>query len=428
MRDLAIFLIGAICCAAIPTVSACRRITTPAEPLAQGTVGPAATRADDVPEVFSVQLSGPPAGFYRAEAEVGTGSPLERRVRGRFPGLRIDPCLQRAAAAHLEVETALVDHLPLAFTEFAMHWAGCPDPSATVSVLLTTEDGDEALLDQIEELTANEEYTHIGVARDAAEPPYRARWLVLLTNRLFTLRPVPTSVEGGGTLPLQFRVDDRFARVTVAVTRPRGEIETFNAGLGGGQAVAAVPIAGQVGRQWIELIGHGRQGPHVLALFPVAIGRPPPEIWVGSPRPDERWVDTVEEAEELASDLIRKDRARFDLPEIQRDPRLDAIARQHSIEMASSGYFAHVSPSTGSVADRLQAQGYQASFAAENIAMGSLLIEAQESLMRSPGHRAAILSPEATHFGVGVAFRDQEVGPVSLLTQVFVTRLEDADR
>jgi uncharacterized protein YkwD len=68
---------------------------------------------------------------------------------------------------------------------------------------------------------------------------------------------------------------------------------------------------------------------------------------------------------------------------------------------------------------------WAASFAAENIAMGPLLTEAEESLLRSPGHRAAILSPEATHFGVGVASRNEQgFGRVHYVTQIFLRRPE----
>jgi hypothetical protein len=342
-----------------------------------------------------------------------------------MPGITVDPCLQRAAAAHFEAPPELIDNLPLAFTEFAMHWAGCPDATAAVSVLLSSQEDDLPLLDHLAELADSEEFTHLGVARGAAEAPYRVRWLLLLTRRQYSLRPVPTSVEGGTALPLQFQIDPRFDRVTVAVTTPQGEIQNINAGLSKGRAVASVPLGRAPGRQWVEIIGHGPRGPEVLALFPIAIGRPPPAIWVGRIRAGESWIDTVEDAEGFASDLIRQDRERFDLSELERDPRLDAIARLHSLDMASSDYFAHVSPSTGSIVDRLFAHGYLASFAAENIAIGSKITEAQESLMKSPGHRASILRSDATHFGVGVAFRREEFGTVHLLTQIFVTRIGD---
>ena len=42
--------------------------------------------------------------------------------------------------------------------------------------------------------------------------------------------------------------------------------------------------------------------------------------------------------------------------------------------------------------------------------------------MRSPGHRAAILTTDATHFGVGVVSTETEdFGSMFVLTQVFVT-------
>ena len=73
--------------------------------------------------------------------------------------------------------------------------------------------------------------------------------------------------------------------------------------------------------------------------------------------------------------------------------------------------------------DRLERSGYPTSLAMENIAMAPTLAEAQESLMRSPGHRAAILSPEATHFGVGVATRTAPGhGTVRHITQVYAQR------
>ncbi len=397
---------------------------SPAPDVAEPAV-PAAAH-DPAPDVFSVELGGEAATTYRTEGTRTPATPLGRRIRARFPELAVDPCLESAAKAHLGAPPPLAERMPLAFTEFALHWAGCPDATATVSELLTTEDDDGAVLRLLADLLSADRYTHVGAARAAAGPPYSARWLVLLANRGFSLHPVPTSGEPGSTLAVQFRVDPQLARVTVAVTHPRGEVHTIETGLSDGLGVASIPLADQVGRQWIELIGHGRTGPHVLALFPVSVGRPPPRLWVGQARPDESWIDTEEDAESFAADLIRTDRERFDLPEVIRDPELDAIARAYSREMADAGFFAHVSPTSGSIVDRLEASGYPATFAAENIAMGSNLSEAQDSLMRSPAHRATILAPQATHFGVGVAFRRHELVTMRLLTQIFVARLEVA--
>ena len=58
---------------------------------------------------------------------------------------------------------------------------------------------------------------------------------------------------------------------------------------------------------------------------------------------------------------------------------------------------------------------------AENLARSHYLHDAQESLMRSPGHRAAVLSQKATHLGVGVAITSDDQGQrLYHVTQVFV--------
>jgi hypothetical protein len=359
----------------------------------------------------------------RYQTDPDAPSPLGAAIRGRFPDLGFAACLERAAQAHSDLPPGFEQHIPLAFTEFALHWAGCPDPSASLSVLLTSEPGPRAMLDQLEKLLQRDRFSHVGAAASPAPPPYHTRWFILLVDRRMSMVPVPTSGDPGADLPLQFRLDDRFTAATLAVTSPRGSVATTAVGVGGGWAVAGVALAEEPGTQWVELIGLGPAGPEVLALFPIAVGRTPPVHWVGRQPADESWVDTTDEAESLAARLIEDDRARFGLSRLTWDPELAAVARAHSAEMADEGYFAHVSPRTGSVADRLEHAGYPATFAAENIAMGPTLTEAQEGLMRSPGHRAAVLAPEATHFGVGVASRrDPRRGTVHHLTQIFVRR------
>lgn len=374
------------------------------------------------PELYSIQLTGQPASQY--ETETTDLSPLSSLVSGaRFPGLAVSACLERAARAHAELPSGFEAHVPLAFTEFALHWAGCPDPTATLSVLLTDRADPGAMLERLSPLLQGAGFTHLGAASSPAPPPYSTRWFVLLVGRRMSLLPVATSAAPGAQLPLQFRLDGSYPRATIAVTTPRGVVETIAVGVSDGWAVAGVALADEVGTQWVELIGHGPSGPEVLALFPVEVGRAPARLWVGRPAGDESSVDTTEEAESLASQLVADDRFRFGVAALTWDPELAAIARAHSAEMAEEGYFAHISPRTGSVADRLRRAGYPASFAAENIAIAPTLGEAQESLMRSPGHRAAVLTPEATHVGIGVVTRrDPDHGTVHHVTQLFVRR------
>ncbi|HOC44391.1 MAG TPA: CAP domain-containing protein [Thermoanaerobaculales bacterium] len=371
--------------------------------------------------LHSIELQGDAASRYETESD--GRSHLGAVIARRFPDLAVAACLERAAQAHADLPAGLDLQVPLAFTEFALHWAGCPDPTTSLSVLLTSEPGPGPMLEQLAMVLHGASFTHVGAATSPATPPYAARWFVLLVDRRMSMSPVESAGEPGAQLPLQFRLDERYTGATIAVTRPRGEIEESAVGLSNGTAVAGVRLADEVGTQWIELIGHGPSGPEVLALFPVEVGRQPPRRWVGRPVADESWVDTTEEAESLAARLVDEDRSRFGLARLEWDPQLAAIARAHSSEMADEGYFAHLSPRTGSVVDRLEQSGYPATFAAENIAMAPTLGEAHDRLMQSPGHRAAVLTPNATHFGIGVVSRhDPRLGTVHHLTQLFVRR------
>lgn|GEM_PF-2658099 len=397
--------------------AACARAPVPP---AAGTPTPAPP-ASAAPALYSIELPGPAATRYQTDSD--SSSPLGAAVRSRFPQLGLAACLERAAQAHADLPAGFEHHIPLAFTEFALHWAGCPDPTASLSVLLTSEPGPGAMLDQLDTLLHRDSYSHAGAAASPAPPPYHTRWFILLVDRRMTMLPAPTSGDPGADLPLQFRLDDRFTGATIAVTSPRGSVSTTAVGVSRGWAVAGVALAEASGTQWVELIGHGPAGPEVLALFPIEVGRTPPAHWLGHQAADESWVDTTDEAESLAARLVDDDRARFGLSRLTWDAELATIARAHSAEMADEDYFAHVSPRTGTVVDRLEHAGYPATFAAENIAMGPTLTEAQESLMRSPGHRAAVLAPEVTHFGIGVASRrDPHRGTVHHLTQIFVHR------
>ncbi|MGA7672612.1 MAG: CAP domain-containing protein, partial [Nitrolancea sp.] len=78
------------------------------------------------------------------------------------------------------------------------------------------------------------------------------------------------------------------------------------------------------------------------------------------------------------------------------------VALEHSQEMLELGYFAHISPLRGSPTDRMDAAGVSYSVAGENIAYAPTVNVAERGLMRSPGHRANILSSDFTRIGIGV--------------------------
>lgn len=97
------------------------------------------------------------------------------------------------------------------------------------------------------------------------------------------------------------------------------------------------------------------------------------------------------------------------------------VARAHSGDMVRRDYFDHADPDGGRPADRVGKAGIAWTRVTENIAMNTGAADpvekAVQGWMDSPGHRANILDPEATHTGVGLA--EREDGGV-VFTQVFV--------
>ncbi|MBI2896338.1 MAG: hypothetical protein HYY06_22465 [Deltaproteobacteria bacterium] len=127
---------------------------------------------------------------------------------------------------------------------------------------------------------------------------------------------------------------------------------------------------------------------------------------------------TAEEQELLA--LINTSRAEAGLQPLGIDANLSAVARAHSLDMSTSGFFAHVSPTTGELTDRLAAGEIRFESAAENIALNLSVEAAHRALMDSPPHRANLLSPDLTTLGVGIVSNGRQL----VVTEDFIQPAE----
>ena len=120
--------------------------------------------------------------------------------------------------------------------------------------------------------------------------------------------------------------------------------------------------------------------------------------------------------EQKAGNLLNSDRAAYGLPPLVIDPALSRIARIKSEDMRDNQYFAHTSPTYGSVRDMLTRFGYPYKAAGENIANHATIEKSQAALISSPGHRRNILSTAYTKVGIGVAL---DKNGFVYLTQIF---------
>lgn len=97
------------------------------------------------------------------------------------------------------------------------------------------------------------------------------------------------------------------------------------------------------------------------------------------------------------------------LPALVRSAELQGVAQRHGTDMVTRRYFAHVSPSGGTVDKRARRAGYldgpcwvlgeDLGWAPSSIASAQAVVEAW---MESPSHRAVILDPRFRELGIGL--------------------------
>jgi uncharacterized protein YkwD len=109
--------------------------------------------------------------------------------------------------------------------------------------------------------------------------------------------------------------------------------------------------------------------------------------------------------------LLNRERSRRGLPRLRLNDRLSTAADRHSRDMVRRRYFSHDSLGGGSFVDRIRRTGYLSSARSwtvgENLAWGTGNRGTPEQIlsawMRSPGHRANILSGRFREVGIGVS-------------------------
>lgn len=129
-------------------------------------------------------------------------------------------------------------------------------------------------------------------------------------------------------------------------------------------------------------------------------------------------------------DFVNTARAEAGLAPVQLRPELLEAARLHSLDMAVNGFFGHVGPDGRGPDQRIAAldRTALADFSAENVAtvsrsggrIGSTFAARRlhRNLMDSPGHRANILHPKATHVAFGVVRTEGGVWVTQLFMRV----------
>jgi uncharacterized protein YkwD len=328
--------------------------------------------------------------------------------------LKRDGRLDRVARTVMEIEAEGIPVTDQVLSE-ALWWHGCPQVSHAVAVFVGSDEhkltSDVAgWLHGRSKMFAN----RFGFAKGESS---QGQIIVSVSGHSrLELKPVPRRISVSEDLQIVGKISTEFKRVSVVVTSPKG-IVVEHAVKRKGRRFEGTFRPDTSGKWQVEIIGDGPLGPTGLANFPVVAG-------TGFCKTIAIYKFEVESTDHsilsrILFKEVNRERKSAGLGKIKWSQRLADVAREYAQEMGQSGIVAHVSPLSGSVADRILAAGISLAGVAENLALAPTAIEAHIGLMRSPAHRANILHGRADGIGIGV-FVDRSDADLSLyVVQVF---------
>jgi uncharacterized protein YkwD len=382
---------------------------------------PAVARYNDPAPIASA-----PTPLEDMVAVAVSAAAVEQKLSPPNRDARLDAAARELAAFLPEDVTP-----PHDLTSFALSWFGIVEPYAYVVVATRRERDASELAGDIRQAIVGVlpmgRYRRLGVGAWASGGSVRV--VLALQESFVTTDPIPREIPAGGSAVVRGRVLAPLRDPRVFVARPRAEVTTptVSTGKGGGFG-SEVRCENDVGMLKIEIVAEDPDsGPTVLANFPVWCGVEAPRghrvARTGTVSGDARQI------EREIFELMNQDRAEAKLPPLEWDEAAASAARGHSTDMRDKGYVGHVSTTTGRADDRAHRAGVRSPLILENVARDYSGREAESGLMASPGHRANILSLQATHVGVGVAVGGRTLAgrPEVYVTQLFFQKLAPLD-
>jgi uncharacterized protein YkwD len=414
-------------CAGPPVLEAPRSpsLAPPAERVEDGAgsvafapAGEAAARYNEAPpEVAATPLGDAVSAAIREVArQAGLAAPVaDPRLSGACADLAELVPEHRRPGATLDTSTI----------EFALHRRGIIEPQARLLFGWGEVDVPAHFVDQLRpklvEALHDGASARFGVGIAQRRRDGSAAIVFALQGSSISTLPIPRAVAAGAGIAIDAVIDPRYRDPEVFVTRDDGRTRQLDVRPGRpGGFVVQIACEDRIGRQQIEIIGSDDTGATVLANFPVWCGAAPPPSITFDPAPEDP-ADNPEQAERYLLDRLYRDRAAAGLPALAWDGAVAAVARGYSEEMRRTHLVAHISPTTGSAADRVRAAHITTRVVLENVAhVFHGVREAHRALMNSPGHRANLMSTEVTRIGIGVVFGADSSGRRELfITQVF---------
>ncbi|MBV8761032.1 MAG: CAP domain-containing protein [Deltaproteobacteria bacterium] len=371
---------------------------------------------------YNERITAPP---HTPLGDAALAATREAAGKAGMPAPVADARLFKACSELAEIvpEEGIVGY---SLVEFALQRNGIIEPSPHLLVVWGDVDAADQIVEQIKprlaEILADGANARVGIGWAKRAADGTGAIVFALQGSGVSTNPIPRALPAGGAVTVDAVVDAHYKEPEVFVTRESGATERLALETGhSGGFKTKVECGKHIGRQQVEITASDQQGSTVLANFPVWCGAEPPASMTIAATHDDDTVVAADEAEKRLLALMNRDRGAANLPSLVWDDRVADVARKHSEEMRRTKIVAHISPTTGSAADRVKAANIKTAVVLENVARAYGVGEAHEGLMNSPGHRANLMSAAATHVGIGVVYGDDVSGRREMfVTQVFI--------
>jgi hypothetical protein len=154
-----------------------------------------------------------------------------------------------------------------------------------------------------------------------------------------------------------------------------------------------------------------------LAKLPVYIDQPFPV------EPARAQASSTPDAALVAQNVfasINRERAKANLPALERDARLDSVAHAHSRDMRDHDFVDHTSARNGDAVQRVAQAGLPTPLVLESVARAPNPAALEAGPATPANELGNILSRQVTHVGIGIAKQRDAYGELWIATELFV--------
>lgn len=237
--------------------------------------------------------------------------------------------------------------------------------------------------------------------------------VVVAVDALADQTALPTQTRVSKWLQLEASIHVPAHDAKVVLLGPRGRPKRVLASLSG-DTVRSRFMLDAPGRWLVQVVADLSSGPQPVLESTVWVDRDPPD---SLPEEEPTAAGTAAPKPSALFSLLNRSRQKEGLPPLQRDGKLDRIARAHAAAMMAARRAAH-DVGQGPPTERVERAGLAVHRVGENVASAPTVARVHEALWDSPSHRENMLDATFRRTGVALAIdRTGQLWAVQLFSE-----------